>query len=95
MLDIGSYNTNTLFSRDASVNNQFLEVLKAVRSNPNRITNTTKNMLTTEDNGIREMDIRYHLMNHEANQITTILQTYAPNVQDAVDKANREISLMR
>lgn len=95
MLDMSSYNTTGMYSSDTAVNNQFLEVLKAVRNNPNRITNTTKNMLTLEDNGIREMDIRYHLYTHEANQITTILQTYAPNVQDAVDKANREISMMR
>jgi hypothetical protein len=51
-------------------------------------------MLTLEDNGVREMDIRYQLYTHEANQITTILQTYAPNVQDAVDKGNKQILLM-
>ena len=94
MLDMGSYDTSKMFSNDTAVNSQFLEVLKAARSNPNRITNTTKNMLTLEDNGVREMDIRYQLYTHEANQITTILQTYAPNVQDAVDKANKQILLM-
>ena len=95
MLDMGSYDTSKMFSNDTAVNSQFLEVLKAARSNPNRITNTTKNMLTLEDNGVREMDIRYQLYTHEANQITTILQTYAPNVQDAVDKGNKQILLMK
>lgn len=90
MLDMDVYDANKMFSHKS-----ILESFEFIRASKKRISNPAKNMITSADNGIDFLSITARILNNEKSQISSILQSFSGNVQDAVDKANQQLAQMK